>query len=245
MRTRYDFTAAEGTHFGIIRSIDEIVSDIADPIDQWVASINDMTLVDGKISAWNGRLGRQMFQANPAKRPVYTGNGVRFMDSATLSPNAYLSLAGSQIGARNAMTIATKLRLSPDVLATDLHYLWGWASPICRLMYRYSASNNYLRLQVGSVNLDVDLPAAHGPDMGVVAAFNFNSATSTGTVTLHVAGAGSGSAAITAAPDLQGLVIGGAGGAAPEDMPGWMNKFGAWTRAVAGDNLTSLLAWVG
>lgn len=244
MRTRYNFTAQEGTHFGIVRSIEEIVADIANPVDLWTADASAITLVDGKVSAWTGRLGRQLVQANAATRPVFTGNGLRFMDATTLTPNAFMSLAGTQIGAQNAMTVASRVRLVPESLATDVHYIWGWHSPFNRLQYRYTNSSNYLRLQVGAVNVDVDLPAAHGGDIGAVATYSFNPATSTGTVALHVAGVGSASAAIAAAPEFQGLTVAGAGGSAPQDMPGWMTRFGAWSGVVAGNDLAALLALV-
>ncbi|SMO64125.1 hypothetical protein [Paracoccus laeviglucosivorans] len=245
MRTRYDFVAQEGTHFGIIRSIDEIVAEIANPVDIWNADASAMTIVDGKVSAWLGRSGRQLAQANAALRPTYTGNGLRFMDQNTMSPNAYLALAGTQIAAQNTMTVASRVRLVPESLPVDLHYLWGWHQPFNRLQYRYVSGNNFMRLQVGNVNVEVDLPANHGGDIGAVAVYNFNPATGGGTTALHIAGVGSAVANINAAPEFQGFTLGGAGGGVVQDMPGWASKLGIWTGAASGADLAALLAWVG
>ncbi|SMO78642.1 hypothetical protein [Paracoccus laeviglucosivorans] len=244
MRTRYDFTAQDGTHFGVILPIEEIVAEIANPVDTWTSDPTTLTLVDGKVSAWNGRLGRQFAQASAAVRPVYTGNGLRFMDPATFAPNAYLALAGTQLGVQNAMTVASRQRLTPESLTTDQHFMWGWHQPFNRLQYRYISGNNILRLQVGAVNVDVDLPANHGGDIGAVAVYNYNPATTSGTVTLHVAGVGSATGNITAAPEFQGFTIGGAGGGVVQDMPGWQTKHGIWTGAASGADLAALLAWV-
>ncbi|MDN3713457.1 hypothetical protein QWZ10_20025 [Paracoccus cavernae] len=239
MRINFDFTAAPGAHFGPKQTIDELLAEIPNPIDFWEARPENLTITDGKVSAWTGKLGRQFVQANAARRPTYTADGLRMGNAAGDGPEAFLSLAGAQIGPAPALAIATRIRLPPAALTQDLHYLWAGSVPILRLTYRYTNSNNYLRANIlGAANsLDVDLPAGQETIGAVLVADG-------PAVSLHLPGGATASFAAAGDADFANLFIGSGTGAAAA-LNGWQQRFGMWRHVPDAEQLATLLKWVG
>lgn len=241
MRIKFDFTAPAGTHFGIVKTLDELLADIPSPVDTWDATAGSVTTEDGRVAAWTGARGRQFVQATAARRPVFTGNGLRMfaVEGAGDAAEAIMTLGGEQIGAAPALTIACKIRMSAAAVAVDSQYIWACPTPLHRLMYRYTAGNNYLRAQVLATtnNLDRDVPAAV-TDIGAVYVASGSD------YTLHVAGAGSITFAGSEGANLPSLILGGLSTTSPS-LRGWMQRVGVWRHVPTTAQLDAILKWVG
>ncbi|MFC6709262.1 hypothetical protein [Paracoccus cavernae] len=238
MRLNFDFLAAADAHFGRVKTIDELLAEIANPIDIWEVKPEYLTVTDGKVSAWTGKLGRQFVQANAARRPTYTANGLRMGNEAMDAPEAFMSLAGAQIGPAPALAIATRIRLPPAALTQDLHYLWAGSAPVLRLTYRYTNSNNYLRANIlGAANsLDVDLPAGQDTIGAVLVADG-------PAFSLHLPGGATASFAAAGNADFTNLFLGSGTGAAAA-LNGWQQRFGMWRHVPDAEQMATLLKWV-
>ncbi|WP_028716875.1 hypothetical protein [Paracoccus sp. J39] len=239
MRIKFDFTAPAGTHFGLVKTLDELLAEIPSPVDTWDATAGSVTTEDGRVAAWTGQRGRQFVQATAGRRPTYTGNGLRMFNAAGDAAEAIMTLGGEQIGAAPALTIACKIRMSASALTADSQYIWACPSPLHRLMYRYTSGNNYIRAQVlaTSNNLDRDVPAAV-TDIGAVYVASGSD------YTLHVAGAGSITFAGSEGANLPSLILGGLSTTSPS-LRGWMQRVGVWRHVPTTAQLDAILKWVG
>lgn len=239
MRLKFDFTAQQGTHFGVVKTVDELLGAIPNPVDWWDATPSSMTIADGLVSAWTGANGRRFVQATAARQPSYGGNGLRMANETMDAALATMSLEGTQIGAQPALAIAAKVRISSTALTTDGQYIWACQSPIHRVMYRYTNGNNYVRSNViSSANvLDRDIPADQNMigTLWVVDGNNY---------TLHVAGAGSISFSGSEGVNLASLTIGGGASTLPS-LIGWFSRFGVWRHVPTPAEIETLLQWVG
>ncbi|UFM64253.1 hypothetical protein LOS78_01900 [Paracoccus sp. MA] len=238
MRIKFDFSAPEGTHFGVVKTLEELLADIPAPVDYWHATADSVTNTDGRVSAWTGALGRQFIQATAARRPTYTGNGLRMFNAAGDAAEATMTLGGEQIGAAPSLTIACKIRMSAAAVAVDSQYIWVCPTPLHRLMYRYTAGNNYLRAQVlaTSNNLDRDVPA----DVADIGAVYVASGSD---YTLHVPGMAPVSYAGAEGANLPSLILGGISATSPS-LRAWMQRVGVWRHVPTTDELDTLLKWV-
>ncbi|MFC3568418.1 hypothetical protein [Paracoccus simplex] len=238
MRLKLDFAAQDGTHFGDVKILDEMLAAIPNPVDYWDATAASVTTTGGRVSAWTGKLGRQFVQTTAARRPVFTGNGLRMANSDGNTAEAIFTLAGAQIGEQTALTIATRVRIAAPALDVDGQYLWAGSSPILRVMYRDSG-NNYIRSQIlssANSNIDVDIPEAQA-DIGVIMVANGTS------FSMHVAGFGTGSFEAAANASFSNLFLGSATGVTPT-LVGWQKRFGVWRHVPTADELATLLKWV-
>lgn len=241
MRTRYNFTAAEGTHFGVVLPLAEQVAAIGNRFDFWDAAAANVTEVSGRVSAWNGASSRQLVQATDTRRPYLETGGLRMHNAATLAPEYRLELSGTQIGSRTALTIAAKFRLLSSALTTDLHYIFGDQSVNTRLMYRYlpSGVGKVLRFDVASNAVDVSVPESNTGQMGVVVEVS-------GTL-LRLTTSWGGQSEITlpaSGINLPSLFVGNSSTSGGGDLPGWFQRFGAWTGPVTASQRSALLSWV-
>lgn len=238
MRIKFDFTAPEGTHFGIVQTVKEQLEAIPDLVDYWEATADSVTNAGGRVSEWTGAMGRKFVQAAAARRPTYTGNGLRMFNSAGDAAEATMTLDGEQIGAAPSLTIACKIRMSAAAVAVDGQYIWVCPTPLHRLMYRYTSGNNYLRAQVlaTSNNLDRDVPE----DVSDVGAVYVADGTD---YTLHVPGMGSVSYTGSEGANLPSLILGGLSAASPS-LRAWMQRFGIWRHVPTTAEMETLLKWV-
>lgn len=237
MRQKYDFTAPAGTHFGIIKSVAELLAEIPGAIDYWDATAASMTVTDGRVSAWNGLKGaRQFVQATAAARPILTADGLAFHEGGAASGR--MSLAGAALGTMPALTIAARVKLHPSALTADGQAIWAGASPILRMAVRYSANNNYLRASIlsSTANRDVDLPDGQA-DIGVVFVANGTA------VTVYVAGGASGTYTASGQMQFSDLNIGANVGSV-SSFAGWYRRFGIWAQVPTAAQLETLLGWV-
>lgn len=70
---RYDFTAPEGKHFGIVQTVDQMLASIPGWVDRWTPAAENVTQVGGLITEWTGSLGRKFTQATAARQPALAG----------------------------------------------------------------------------------------------------------------------------------------------------------------------------
>lgn len=241
MRTKYNFTASEGTHFGIVQPLADQLAAIASRFDFWEADQASVTEISGRVSEWNGQSGKQLVQSAEARRPYLEADGLRMMNASTLAPEFRLELAGDQIGSRSALTIAAKFKLVPSALTTDLHYILGDQSVNTRLMYRYlpSSAGKVLRFDVASNAVDVSVPDSNTGQMGAVVEV-------AGT-TLRMTTSWGGQAEVTlptSGINLPSLFLGNSSTSGGGDLPGWFQRFGAWTGPVTASQRSALLSWV-
>lgn len=238
MRLKFDFTAPAARTFGVVVPIDTLVDAIPDALDVWAPTEASLTQVGGKITTWTGRKnGRTLAQGNTARQPVLDNGRVR-MGNGAGTPAGCLELTGTQIGATSALTIAVNAIIDTAALLVDNHYLYGSASPICRLAYRYTGGAKYWRYQNLTQNIDAAMPADFSGRVGSVLVINGTSAT------LHLTTGASTTVTLAGAFTLASLALGAAQAGQPGDLPGSVGVFGVWNRAVTAGELATLLAWV-
>lgn len=239
MRARYDFIAPTGTHFGIVKTIDERLAEIASPVDYWDALPARYTLLDGKVSEWTGQLGRKLAQANATRRPLPAGaDGLALYDATANAAYNYLSLTGAQVGQVSALTIAFAAKLRTSAIVKDTQFIFGQGTAVDRLAYRYASatSRSYLRLTLASSNLDADLPSGHGGKVGAVITVSPTE------VWLYVNGATGVRVAYTAGINLASLLV-GTSTTAGGSWDGWIRRIGVWAKTATADEIATLQAW--
>lgn len=237
MRVQYDFTAPTGTHFGIVKTVAERLAEIASPVDYWDAAHARYTLVEGKVSEWAGALGRKFTQPLAARRPLPSvSDGLAFYDAATSAAYNFLTLSGAQIGQVSAFTVAFSAQLRPSALTKDAQYIFGNGAATFRLAYRYVSERAYLRMAVGSAQMDVDLPSGHQGKVGGVVTV------APSEVWLHVNGSSSLRLATTDGAAMTALAVGGSATNAGT-WDGWGKRYGFWTKTATADEVALLQAW--
>ncbi|AWD21628.1 hypothetical protein [Fuscovulum blasticum] len=239
MHLTFDFVAPADRTFGVVVPIDTLVDAIPDALDVWAPTTASVTLASGKVSAWTGRKnGRVLAQGNTARQPVLDNGRIR-MGNGSGTPAGCLELSGTQIGASTAITIAVNVVFDAPALTVDNHYVFGSASPISRLAYRYTSGNKYLRYQNLTQNFDAALAADFAGAVGAVLVISGT------TATLHLTTGVSTTVTLAGAWTMASLALGAAQAAQPGDLPGSIGNVGIWSRAVSPSELATLLAWVG
>lgn len=239
MKLQFDFVAPADKTFGVIAPIDELIDAIPSAIDVWNAAPDRVTLAAGKVSAWTGRKNsRVLSQATVARQPVLEGNRIRFSSDAGAAA-ASLSLDGAAIGVRTALTIAVHVSILPAALDTDLHYIYGHNTPISRLAYRFTNGTRYLRMQVGSQNLDAALPADWSGTVGAVLVLSGSS------LSLHLSTGVSSTITLTSGFELASFTVGNAQLNVAGDLPGSIGNLGIWGKTATEAERNLMLRWVG
>lgn len=57
---RYDFAAPASAHFGKLKTIQQLIAEIPNPVDYWTPGPESVTLTNGLVSKWTGALGRTL-----------------------------------------------------------------------------------------------------------------------------------------------------------------------------------------
>ncbi|UXU73712.1 MULTISPECIES: hypothetical protein [unclassified Paracoccus (in: a-proteobacteria)] len=205
-----DIDAPPAATLGIIPSLASVLGAIPGLVDVW--RIDPARIArdgDSRVSAWTGSIaGRQFTQANALRRPLYVAPGrVDFGTGA--AARATMQLAGTPLGQPASASIGLRLVLAAEDETTDNQSFAGQdldttGTGLVRLAWRYNAAGmgNYIRLQIGAAQRDVDLPA------GVTDAMVWLTIQS-GEVWLNVNGTAAASAIAAATLNLPGFAIGG------------------------------------
>lgn len=239
---RFDFVAADGAHLGQFLSLDDQIAAIPSPIGIWDRPTPANTTLDGgRVSTWTAGNGRQWLQANAARRPSLA-TGVAAMDMVIgNAPGASMELQDGGLGVLSEFSFAILADLTvAGAETTDLHYLAGQdLGSVCRVSYRYTSNNNYIRFETPGRVLGADVPASPGLMPIII--------TITGGVTARLqVGTISATGAMTAAPVLTGFEIGNrrSSGGSPPDWPGQVHKSAMWTHALDDAERALVLEWL-
>lgn len=162
-----DIDAPLAATLGVVPSIDSILGGISGLVDVWRLDSARITRDTGnRVSAWTGSIsGRQFAQATAARRPLYVagqpvdfGNGAAAQATMALQGAAIGQMATGSIGLRLALTAGDETTDNQSVCGQDLD---ATGTGIVRLAYRYNAGGlgNFVRIQLGANQRDVDMPA--------------------------------------------------------------------------------------
>lgn len=237
---KYDFTAPDGAHFGIIQPLADIIAAIPNPVDHWTPTAESMTLQNGRITEWTGASGRVLEQDTESMMPILDGSEVLFGDGAAGS-RSLMSLSGTAIGAVTDLTIAGKFRLPAGAIYDNVNYLFGQTTgQVFRIAHRYANSNNFLRLDTTSpaVQIDLDLEA-DATDVPVVAVISGGTG-----VEVHV-GDTTATGTLGASLTLTEFILCSVNlTQSASNWSGWVGNFGIWKTVPSESELASLKQWV-
>ena len=241
MKLTLNFDAPEGTHFGRVKSLDEVVSEIPNLIDAWKVLPSRLVMELDKARSWVGYFnGRLLTAPYDTSRPEVDATGLVMMNKANQTPTGLFVLGGAQINTALELTIACKVKIAAEKLNEDLHYIWGSTTgQINRLEYRIVNGNNYMRFVAGSAStpVDVDLPANHGGEIAAVVVKNSEGDT------LYIDGYPPVNRPQVRDITLPNLQVGGIT-PTQADLPGWYQSFGVWRHAASPSEVQAIMQWM-
>jgi hypothetical protein len=234
MRLQYDFTANVGTHFGIIRPVNEILAEIPNMFDAWNADSDTVTLAGGRVATWTGVNGRVLSQPTNERRPYLDGQGIRMWDGITAQPLATMGLDGGGVGTGGQFTVAIKVSMPTAALDIANQFLWASDTPLLRCM-RQNVPRYRMQINTTADIMEIEA-VANQTNFGLVLTVNGTTLTlrsSDGSVT-HVSDNQAG---------IGGLFIGGTSITQPS-LVGWVKRIGVWKHNPNASQLTTIMNWV-
>lgn len=214
---QYNFIAPSESLIYQTQDLQTALAALPGIVDLWRSNTESMTLVStDRVSVWTGVVhDRQFTQTNAVRRPQWIpGDKVDF--GLASAARGTMLLSGTQLGQLTSASIGVKIILDAgdetvdpqNVLGQDLDVT---GTGMVRLSYRYTSSDNYVRLTVGPTSatyLNVDLPSDENEAMIWITI-------SGGQVSLRVNGVISGSNIPSANLNLPTFALGGSREATP------------------------------